>query len=279
MIRFRPWAVAATVAATFAFAPLSCFGKAEPRFGGLEGDPVQSMIWVGNSFFYFNNGIHRYLGGISGGVDRASRIRSVLVGIGGSGIDWHDVDSYLRPGSRMGSYSFVGDNEIRFNKPGRQFDTMVIMDCSQCPVHPELSGIFREYARKHSETARRHGVRPVFFMSWAYKDVPAMTEQLAEAYVAAGNENDALVIPAGLAFARAIAERPDLEFFQPDKRHPSLIGTYLAAATTYAALSGRSPEANTSYNGGVDPKLAAWLQTVAWRTVQDFYTSAKARAK
>jgi hypothetical protein len=265
------------LAACLVLASTAAFARSEPRQKRLEGEPVQSVIWVGNSFFYFNNGIHRYLGGIAGGVDRAARIRSVLVGVGGSGIDWHDVDSYLRPGSRMGSYSFVNDNNIRFNKPGRQFDVMVIMDCSQCPIHPELKGVFREYAKLHSETARKYGVRPVFFMSWAYKDVPSMTEALAEAYTTVANDNDALVVPAGLAFARAARERPDLELYQPDKRHPSLIGTFLAAATTYASLTGKSPEANTTYNGGIEPALAAWLQAVAWKTVQEYYGAEKAK--
>ena len=43
--------------------------------------------------------------------------------ISGSGIDWHDMDSYFRPNG-IGKYSFVGDNEIVFNKPGRQFDAV-----------------------------------------------------------------------------------------------------------------------------------------------------------
>ena len=71
--------------------------------------------------------------------------------------------------------------------------------------------MFTEYARKNSEIVRSHGARPVFFMSWAYKDVPAMTAQLAEAYTQAGKDNNAQVIPAGLAFARSVALRPDVE--------------------------------------------------------------------
>ena len=35
--------------------------------------------------------------------------------IGGSGFGWHDMDALFRPNA-IGSYSFVGDNEIRFNK-------------------------------------------------------------------------------------------------------------------------------------------------------------------
>ena len=57
------------------------------------------------------------------------------VTISGSGMDWHDMESYFRPNG-IGRYSFVGDNEIVFNKPGRQFDGVIMMDCSQCPIHP-----------------------------------------------------------------------------------------------------------------------------------------------
>ena len=91
-----------------------------------------------------------------------------------------------------------------------------------------------------------------------------------EEYTIAGNKNNVLVIPAGLAFAKAIGKRPDLEFYQPDKRHPALIGTYLAACTIYASIYGKSPVGN-AFKGGVDDKTAAFLQSVAWETVQEYY--------
>jgi hypothetical protein len=97
-----------------------------------------------------------------------------------------------------------------------------------------------------------------------------MTAQLAEAYTIAGNDNDALVIPAGLAFARAIAKQPELNLHAPDKRHPSLAGTYLAACAVFAALTGRSPVGN-SYFAGIDEPTAHFLQNVAWETVRDYY--------
>ena len=77
------------------------------------------------------------------------------------------------------------------------------------------------------------------------------------------------MIPAGLAFARAIERRPQLNLYAADKRHPSLAGTYLAACTTYAALFGKSPVGLT-YTAGLDADTAAFLQNVAWDTVQDF---------
>jgi hypothetical protein len=57
---------------------------------------------------------------------------------------------------------------------------------------------------------------------------------------------------------------------QPDKRHPTLPGTYLGACITFAALTSRSPVDN-SYHAGLDEPTAKFLQEVAWETVQDYY--------
>ena len=263
--------VVAAIAATFL--AVSAQAQVKPKLTELAGEPAQSLLWVGNSFFYFNNGINRHITGLSNAAGREARLRSVMVTIGGAGIDWHDLDAYLKPGAKVGWYSFVGDNEIVFNKPGRQFDTAIVMDCSQCPIHPQLKAIFQEYVKKDAETARKYGARPVFFMSWAYKDKPEMIGPLADAYTTEANANDAFVIPAGLAFAKAIARRPDLELYQPDKRHPTLAGTYLAACTSIAALTGKTPVGNT-YTAGLDAQTVDFLQTVAWDTVQEYFGKA-----
>ena len=243
---------------------------AQTTLNRMEAAPApESILWVGNSFFYYNNSMHGHFGQLVASAGPASRVRSTSVTVSGSGLDWHDMESLLRPNG-LGRYSFVGDNEIRFNPPGRQYDTTIMMDCSQCPIHPQLQGVFHDTVRKYSDTLKRAGVRPVLFMSWAYKDKPEMTAMLAEQYTRAGNANDALVIPAGLAFAKAIAKRPDVELYVADKRHPSLAGTYLAACTTYATLYRKSP-VGLSYTAGLSPDLAALLQTAAWEATQDYF--------
>jgi hypothetical protein len=136
----------------------------------------------------------------------------------------------------------------------------------QCPIHPVLKDSFREFARKHSQTVRRHGAEPAFFMSWAYRNAPEMTGQLAEAYGGAGSENDALVVPAGLAFAKALARRPTVDLHMPDDAHPTLQGTYLSAATVYGSLFDRSP-VGLPYAAGLHEEEAAFLQAIAWETV------------
>ena len=229
--------------------------------------PPKVMLWVGNSFFYYNNSMHGHVSQLVGG-DKSITHRGVSVTISGSGIDWHDMESYLGP-DRIGKYSFMPGNKIRFNPPGKQFDAVMFMDCSQCPIHPDLKPVFHEFAKKHADTIRAHEARPILFMSWAYKDKPEMTAQLAEQYTIAGKANGAQVVPAGLAFAKSVERMPGLELYAADKRHPSLAGTYLAACTVYATLLGKSPVGN-AYTAGLPADVAAHLQAAAWDTVRGY---------
>ena len=249
--------------------------QTRPSVSEISGAP-KSFLFVGNSFFYYNNSMHNVFLRFAreGDAANAATYRATSATISGSGLNWHDMEAYLKPGSGMASYSFVGDNEVVFNTVERPFDVVLMNDCSQCPVHPKLVGLFHEYVKKHGDTAKRLGATPVLFMTWAYADKPEMTEQLAEQYVRAGNENGLLVIPAGLAFAKALKRNSELSLYASDKRHPSPAGTYLAAATAYAALFKRSPEHMKVPMPGVDPEVANLLRAVAWETVREFHAAA-----
>lgn len=260
-----------SAAAVFVLALATACGSmpAQPPVAPMERNAApESILWVGNSFFYYNDSMHNHFGQLVRSAGGGAQVRSTSVTISGSGLDWHDMDSLLRPNG-LGRYSFVGDNEIRFNKPGRQYDTAIMMDCSQCPIHPQLKDSFHQTVAKYAQTLKAHGVRPVLFMSWAYKDKPEMTAQLAEQYTIAGKANDAVVIPAGVAFAKAIAKRPELELYQRDKRHPTLAGTYLAACTVYATLYHKSPQ-GLKYTAGLDPDVVALLQASAWEAALEY---------
>jgi hypothetical protein len=233
-------------------------------------EQTKAVLWVGNSFFYYNNSMHGHVGQLVRGSAMADKTghRGVSATISGSGINWHDLESHFKPNG-VGSYSFNAKNEVVFNTFTKPFDVVLMMDCSQCPIHPQLRTVFYEHAKKNSYIARKHGARPAFFMSWAYADAPEMTEQLATEYTNAGRANNALVVPAGLAFAASLKARPDIELTIADKRHPTLAGTYLAACTVLASLYQTNPEGN-SYNAGLDAATAKFLQTVAWQTAQDY---------
>jgi len=246
-----------------------CSAYDTPIVTQTKPSPPASVIYIGNSFFYFNNGMDGHVKQFVMAANKDQPWRSTMVTIGGSGLDWHNVEAYFAPNG-IAKYSFSATNEVKFNKLDKLFEVAIIMDCSQCPIHPELKASFDEYVKKHGATIRKNGADPVLFMSWAYADKPEMTQQLADAYVKAGNANGMMVIPAGLAFAKSIAMHPEINLYFTDKRHPSLAGTYLGAAVVYASLFGQSP-VGSSYTAGLDPAIATKLQNVAWETVKSFY--------
>jgi hypothetical protein len=256
----------AAIAAMFVVAAAQA--QTKPKVTDLGG-PTESIIYIGNSFFYFNNGMGGHVSRLNASAEAAKQLRSTEATISGSSLQWHDVESYFRPNA-VGAFSFDPENNVVFNKTDKLFEVAVMMDCSQCPIHPTLKSQFTEYAKKDSDIVRKHGAKPVLFMSWAYANKPEMTAGLAEAYTVAGNDNDALVIPAGLAFARVVKEHPEINLYIVDKRHPTLAGTYLAAATSYAAMFKHSP-VGLAYTAGLDAPTAKVLQEAAWATVQDYF--------
>jgi hypothetical protein len=268
--RLSQFAAGVVLAALLGAAPAAAQTKPKVLDTGI--DRPASAIFIGNSFFYYNNGITGHLAQLIKAGEPSAQFRSTMVTISGSGADWHDVGSYFRPNA-IGKYSFDANNNIVFNKIDRLFDLAIMMDCSQCPIHPQLKSVFVEYSRKHAETVRKAGAVPVYFMSWAYSDRPQMTEELAEAYTQAGNDNGVLVIPAGLAFAKAVKAMPEVNLYAPDKRHPSLAGTYLAASTVYGTILKKSP-VGLSYTAGLNARVAKGLQAVAWETVQSYFGTA-----
>jgi hypothetical protein len=258
----------AIVAAAAAVSACSTPGPTAAPVPRWQGETPASLLWVGNSFFYFNNSMHGHLGGLlnAGGV---RGVRQTSVTISGAGLDWHDMASHFKPGTGMLRYSFTPTNEVTFNKFERAYDMVLMMDCSQCPVHPQLQQAFHDTAKAHAAAVRSAGAEPALFLSWAYQDAPQMTGTLAAEYIKAGRANNMRIVPAGPAFAASIAKRPDVNLYAPDKRHPSLAGTYLGAAVVMASLFKKSPVGNT-YTAGLPADVAQHLQTVAWETVQSF---------
>lgn len=251
---------AATVSAE-TMPAVTSVGVAEPR----------SFLFVGNSFMYYNNSMHKHFNRLAkeGDEKNSGDYRATSVTISGAGLNWHDIESYFRPNA-LAEYSFVAGNQVRFNDHEQLYDVVIMMDCSQCPIHPRLKSVFHEYAEKHSETIIGNGARPVLLMTWAYEDRPEMTAALAEQYTIAGNDNNLLVVPAGLAFAKARSLRPEIKLYVPDKRHPSPAGTYLAALTIYASVFNQSPLGYAA-GEGLDAETSTFLQKVAWETANEYF--------
>jgi hypothetical protein len=75
----------------------------------LGPDFPKSEIFIGNSFFYYNNGMPDHLRRLERAADPEHErdYHATMVTIGGSGLDWHDVESYFRPNG-VGAFEACG---------------------------------------------------------------------------------------------------------------------------------------------------------------------------
>ncbi|MDO5532026.1 hypothetical protein [Sutterella sp.] len=235
--------------------------------------PVSKVLLVGNSLMFYNCGVSSMLQGFAKAAGR--KLEVTMVGIGGAGLYWHDVKSYLRPNG-LRSYRITAENKFEFidYPDGKIFDAVLMVDSTQGPIHPELCALFNEFAEKHCRTIREHGADPLLMVSWGYSDRPGMTRALADSIITTANRCHCPAVPCGIAFERAKRERPELKLIRTDNRHPTVAGSYLEAAVFYASLFGESPAAINFY-GRFDDLVVTkedgdFLKRIAWETVRDF---------
>lgn len=235
-----------------------------------DGAKVRRLLYVGNSFFYYNNSLHGHVNKLlSAALPKPARdgYRSSSVTISGGHLRWHDVGAYLDSG--IGDSDVNENNELVSNPAKEGFDAVLMMDCSRCPYDVATRPVFHEQVRAKSAVVRSKGARPLLFMSWAYSDMPEMIDTVAREYVRAGQENRLQVVPAGLAFKSSLERRPEIALHIADRRHPTLAGTYLAACVVLASVYGIDPVRN-SYVAGLNRADAEFLQDVASKVVRDF---------
>lgn len=216
-------------------------------------DPPANILFVGNSFTYYNNSLHNHVKALMGeGGKSTGVIRSMTVS-----------------GARLPQHAAALPAQLRSN----DWDVVVLQGNSMEPIEANRVEGFHDAVRDYSRQIKDAGARPVLFMTWARTNQPEQTAMLNEAYTVAGNQADAYVVPVGLAFATATAEESGIALRIADRRHPTPAGTYLAACTFYAALFSESPVGNP-YMAGLAPRTAEKLQRIAWETVQKYYRSA-----
>lgn len=200
--------------------------------------PAAHILFIGNSYTYYNGGIDAMLHGL------APSITTAAVTVGGYTLEKHWDSGQALAEINQGGWTFV-----------------VLQEQSQTPVLAPQT--FDQYVRGFDQEIRRTGAKTVLLMTWQRPDSVAIgvtTSGLAAAYEQAGKDVGALVAPAGLAFATALDQRPRVALTSPDG-HPTVEGTYLAACVLYGALFHRSPVGNPFGSIPSDEKI--FLQHMA----------------
>ncbi|WP_394727059.1 hypothetical protein [Altererythrobacter sp. GH1-8] len=237
----------------------------EPKVKQLQNAKPHTILFVGNSYFYYNDSLHNHVQRMAAaaGVVELDELTYKSATIGGAALRDHAIEHLLEP------------SNLRVDTP---YEVVILQGGSFEPLSENRRKLFIETARDYAARVRASGAEPVLYMTHAY--VPPhrnyrsdMIQDVASLYLETGNAIDALVIPVGVAFAEAYRRNPKIELHKSfDGSHPSLLGTYLATAVTFASLYQTSPIGNSyDYFGAVSEEDARFLQQVAHDTVSAFY--------
>src|SRR5262245_10775292 len=253
-------------------------GSALQRPSGEPAPAITRILFVGNSYTYFND---------------LPAIVETLARDGGHAIETRMV----APGGwRLKDHFEKG--EARGVLHEGHWDFVVLQEQSTLGANVSIDGlprvasdaVFRPWAEAWAREVAAAGAKPVFYLTWARKKSPEDQAFLTGAVRSAASATRSEVAPVGPAWALARERRPSLELYIDDGSHPSPAGSYLAACTLYATLFRASPVGLSSRASGapVDPSTeelvpgetavlvdlaaedARALQEAAWDAFHDF---------
>ena len=231
---------------------------------------IKSIMYVGNSFFYYNNSLHNHVSSIVKNHNSNQSLKQRSITINGSSLSWHPLDAYLN-NKNIGSFSIDTAKDNKYVKvDDTSIDAVIFMDCSLCPIHPNTKDDFHDNVAKYTKTIRAKGMEPILFMSWPYKNKPSMIKELREEFFKAANVNNIRLIPVGEAFYAFEKKYPEIDLYTDDFRHPSEEGTYLAASVVFATLFNLDVK-GTKGRKGIDAKTTLKIQEIADLTVKNFF--------
>ena len=175
------------------------------------------ILMLGNSFTYFND------------------MPQILAPLLGCEVVAHTrggayLAEQLNPETEMGAKTLKALRE-------EKWDYVVLQEQSNAPALRREA--FQKSAAALCELIRENGAKPVFYVTWAYRDgtdklastgltYDEMQQQLYDSYHAAAEAGNALAADVGVAF-NAVRQQVDV-LNKNDNFHPSEAGSVLAAA-------------------------------------------------
>ena len=196
-----------------------------------------SILFIGNSYTYFNDMPTAIFQKIAESAGYTVQVTAITKG------GW-TLEKHADPADEYGA---LVDAALRKNR----YDYVILQEQSVRPAsEPEK---FYAAVRLLTEKIRANGATPILYATWGRKTGSKllaehgwtngeMTKLLADAYRTIGEELSIPVAYAGLAFHDVYTHHGDtIDLYDPDRTHPSAIGSYLAALTIFARIFGVDP--------------------------------------
>jgi hypothetical protein len=143
------------------------------------------------------------------------------------------------------------------------YDYIVLQEQSTLPV--KNAKRMHENVRLFDEAIKAAGAKTILYMTWARQNAPESQKPIIDAYTGIGRELAATVVPVGVAWQSVLAKHDHPVLHDRDQSHPSVAGSYLAAACFLAVLCKENPDGIDTNVAGISEKDRILLQKVAWQ--------------
>ena len=227
----------------------------------LDKSKSYSFLFIGNSYTHYNDMPEMIFSKILEAAGYDAKVQRITKG------GWYLIDSAK-------STDEVG-RQVDAALKAKNYDYVVLQEQSTCPaLSPDK---FYTGVRNLAEKVRADGATPILYGTWGRKaghkvltengwTNESMTWMISAAYEAIGAELGIDVAYAGLAFYDVYTNNKNINIYDEDLTHPNATGSYLAAMTIFAKITGVDPT-TVDYNANLTNEAAAILKEAARKAV------------
>lgn len=227
----------------------------------LDKNGKYNFLFIGNSYTHYNNMPEQIFAKILKAAGYTATVTRITKG------GWYLIDSAK-------STDEVG-KQVDSALKARDYDYIVLQEQSTCPASTPAK--FYTGVRNLVEKVRADGATPILYGTWGRKEGhsvlanngwtnESMTWMISAAYEAIGAELGVDVAYAGLAFYDVYTNNKNINLYDEDLTHPNATGSYLAAMTIFAKITGIDPT-TVDYNANLTDEAAAILKEAARKAV------------
>lgn len=207
----------------------------------VDNNLPERVLFLGNSYTYSNGGLEQIFRNVTQSTDDNLRIEVEAITGGGLTLQNH----------------FENENTQATILNG-DWDVVILQEQSQMPIYD--TPFFLTYAAKLDSLIDLSGAQTCFFMTWAREYDQTQITGLSTAYLTAGEQLDAIVVPVGQLFNYVYEDNEEINLYISDGAHPSLHGSYLASLCFYQSLFQDSAQNTQFLPTGITVTEAQYLK-------------------
>ena len=156
----------------------------------------------------------------------------------------YDITQSTASGSSLKDHWFEND-ELKSKTliaTGR-YDRVVLQDYSLNPLQNLVES--QMYFTDFIEWVKANNGAPYIYATWMYKGISNnnydVVDPIQDALQPVADKTGAVMVPIDQAFRTIQKRHPNIPIFMSDNKHPSPVGTYLAACVYFRIFTGESP--------------------------------------